>query len=359
MVSQKGRLLSHNPLLRDIPDLVVPSAEDEAGIGRRQEEAGNHIAVSLHDHIPVADIVQKDIPVAADVHGIRVTVGNDIPGNRVSVSVEEEGNGGENPGLMGTVAFGIRREIPEHAGVVNEVVAEDAVRQAFQAYRRMEQPVAFLKRAARADELDLGNLHALVLPALRVDIKAVIRIVRCHPLVEAHIVGGARRKVRPDRAPVHIEPLKEAGVDFRLIAGAHRALQSAEAELAELRLVHPRVGQREAGGGKRIVHLQEGPRVHPDNIPLNAQVPDQAAFRGPGDPDTEGGKRGSPQAQLRPEATLKDAVGVGVVGPDVAFEAHAGLVNLDRPVQIVLGRRKMHASGAGTECLHHLPNITE
>ena len=127
IVSQKGRLLSHNPLLRDIPDLVVPSAEDEAGIGRRQEEAGDYITISLHDHIPVADIVQKDIPVAADVHGIRVAVGDYVPGHRVSVSVEEEGNGGEDPGLVGTVVFRIRREIPEHAGVVDEVVAEDAV----------------------------------------------------------------------------------------------------------------------------------------------------------------------------------------------------------------------------------------
>ena len=286
-----------------------------------------------------------------------MAVGDDVSGHRVSVSMEEEGNGGEDPGLVGTVIIRIRREIPEHAGVVNEVVAEDAVRQSFQAHRRMEQTVAFLKRAARADELDLGDLHALVLPALRVDIQAVIRIVRSYPLVEAHIVGGTRRKVRPDRAPVHIEPLKEAGVDFRLIAGTHRALQSTEAELAELRLVHPCMGEREAGGGKRIVHLQQGPRVHPDNIPLNAQIPDQAAFRSPEDPDTEGGKGCSPQAQLCPEAALKDAVGIRIVCPDVALKAHAGLVNLDRSVEIVLGRGEMHASGAGTELPDHLPNI--
>lgn len=142
----------------------------------------------------------------------------------------------------------------------------------------MEQAVIRGEGTAGANELDVRDLKVVDLSAMAVHIQPVERIICCNPLAEADIVSRPGRKIHADSAAVHIQPFKKAGVDFCVSLGTYGAMKSAEGQLAELCLIDPGVAEGQTGGMQGMGHIQQGTRVHTDDVSLDAQVPDDTAL---------------------------------------------------------------------------------
>ena len=116
-----GRGIRENPLRQYALQLIPLPADDQLRVRRCEEQSAHGVSLSFDHNITIRNVVQQDVPVSPDNHGFRMAAAEDVIGHQVIIAVQVKGDRLENNGPVRAVIFGIRGEIPENAGIIDQI----------------------------------------------------------------------------------------------------------------------------------------------------------------------------------------------------------------------------------------------